>query len=531
MLYIKPLELICKYSITMIEKQTAGHSLGIHFSSRSVQCAQVILSQGKPKIEAVATIPLESDDVKPLYMKDSTPVVFLTQQWLTVTGLKGTEVLTRSLDLKLKKEKDIEAVLSFQAEPVIPYPVEDTVLEFSLLSTSKKGSQIVLYSTKKETLSQHIAHMQEYGIEPEVITCAPAALAIFGYYFSTTPNSTWPLYIIHVGENETTCVLTQEGKVLASHAIRLGAPLHDEYEILRLEIGKTLYALAKQSKIDNVTEILLCGPGAHFKDFALHLSKSLNTSITMPKSHPDLIEYALPIGYALSGLSHVITQVNFRTGDFSYPHPWKRFKKPLLSYIALCLGLSLIFLLFTSTWVVYKERHIQEKYSDLLISLDKPYSAFEREFLSKTRNIPDTHDIPITHITELSQRDLQERINYLEKEVRATPDIFPLLPNVPRVSDVLAWLSTHPQVTPHLNIESFSYTLVKRPDQKKKNEKYQIKVELEFLTPTPKLAREFHDALIEPNDLVDPKGEVKWSSSKDKYRTSFFLKNKTVGRS
>jgi type IV pilus assembly protein PilM len=34
--------------------------------------------------------------------------------------------------------------------------------------------------------------------------------------------------------------------------------------------------------------------------------------------------------------------------------------------------------------------------------------------------------------------------------------------------------------------------------------------------------------LIAPNELVDPKGEVKWNANKGKYRASFFLKDKTA---
>lgn len=64
--------------------------------------------------------------------------------------------------------------------------------------------------------------------------------------------------------------------------------------------------------------------------------------------------------------------------------------------------------------------------------------------------------------------------------------------------------------------------MTKRPEQNKKQEKYQVKVEMEFTSPTPKQAREFHDALIAPNDFVDPKGEIKWNSSHGRYRTSFF---------
>jgi type IV pilus assembly protein PilM len=131
-----------------------------------------------------------------------------------------------------------------------------------------------------------------------------------------------------------------------------------------------------------------------------------------------------------------------------------------------------------------------------------------------------------------------KRIDYLAKQIEAIPEIFPLQPNIPRVSDLLAWLSEHPQVVSplkekeegalsSLQIENFIYALTKHPEQGKKDEKYQVKVDLEFSSPTPKQAREFHDALIAPNDLVDPKAEVKWSSNRGKYRTSFFLKDKT----
>ena len=102
---------------------------------------------------------------------------------------------------------------------------------------------------------------------------------------------------------------------------------------------------------------------------------------------------------------------------------------------------------------------------------------------------------------------------------------------------MLAWLAQHPVIAyqdeagqwlSRLKIENFSYVMVKRPVQSKKQEKYQVKIELELSSSTPKWAREFHDALIAPNDWVDPKSEVKWSSNRGKYKTSFYLKDKTL---
>jgi type IV pilus assembly protein PilM len=83
-------------------------------------------------------------------------------------------------------------------------------------------------------------------------------------------------------------------------------------------------------------------------------------------------------------------------------------------------------------------------------------------------------------------------------------------------------------LAPLIQIDTFSYTMTKHPDQKQRLEKYQVKVDLEFSSITPKAAREFHDALIAPNAIVDPKGEIKWGTNKNKYRTSFYLKDRTL---
>jgi type IV pilus assembly protein PilM len=172
-----------------------------------------------------------------------------------------------------------------------------------------------------------------------------------------------------------------------------------------------------------------------------------------------------------------------------------------------------------------------------LSMMNKSYIGFEEEFFRKNNPKGTLDESTIVPLKELTQQDLLNRLYYFEKELQSSPDTFPLYPNTPRVSDVLAWLNNHPQVVKkgekevsdqaQLQIENFSYSLVKRPELNKKQEKYQVKVEIEFSAPTPKQAREFHDALIAPNDFVDAKGEIKWTANRGKYRTSFFLKDKT----
>ncbi|GAB4226551.1 MAG: hypothetical protein Tsb0021_02640 [Chlamydiales bacterium] len=552
----------------MFEKQTIATARGVEWSNGYHRTAKVFLTRDGPLILNLylyQDLPEpEKEDVKPLYKQINQFFSFDEPEYL-ITGIPASETLTRNIELKLKKHRDIDAVIEFQAEPLLPYSIEESVIDYTITTQQDTGSDVTLYSIRQNILIKHIDQLEEKGIEPEIITCVPSALAAFGYYCASQPHSNWPFFVIHIGDTETACVLAKEGNVIASYSIGIGvesfsgligseniytidfanfkamSDVSQEAKKLldsfRLEISKALYAMAKQSRIENVTEILLCGPGALCKHLPLVLSQALNTSLTIPQDRYEakgekICEYAIALGLAFSAFLPQEKQINFRKKQFQYPYPWKRSSKPLMLYAILIGCLTLALYAFSHSWINYHERKLQIEYTELLQSIDKPYSTFETEYALNTKQTQNPDEVSIPSVTTLSQEQIYRRLEVLENQIQSIPDVFNLYPQSPRVSDVLAWLSHHPQVRgeggekPKLNIETFAYSMVKRPDQKKKNEPYQIKVDLEFTTPSPKLAREFHDALIEPNAFIDSKSEIKWTSSKDKYRTSFFLKNR-----
>jgi type IV pilus assembly protein PilM len=161
-----------------------------------------------------------------------------------------------------------------------------------------------------------------------------------------------------------------------------------------------------------------------------------------------------------------------------------------------------------------EQRHgLAEKYATLLVSMEKP--AIEQEIIA------------------LNADQLEDKLNDLEQDLKQTREEMALHPDVPRVSDVLAWLSSHPKVVVAgeedraIKLESLNYVMVKRPEKGKLKEQYQVRVDLEFSSPSATMAREFHDALLAPNQFVDPKNELKWSVHRGRYRATFFLKDRT----
>ena len=135
-----------------------------------------------------------------------------------------------------------------------------------------------------------------------------------------------------------------------------------------------------------------------------------------------------------------------------------------------------------------------------------------------------------------SAEEIEEKLFEWEKSLRGQKNGFAFLPNVPRVSDVLAWLSAHPSFATEdggqkegIEIKSLHYSLTKYPKIGEASTPYTAQLELEFSAQTPRSARDFHEALLKGDQIVNAKKEVKWQTQNQTYQTAFEL-NKGVSQ-
>ncbi len=545
----------------MFDKPQATHVVGTENDGSTIRAVALSLTRGKLHVDSFFDFsPQKETDNEgnfsdPYTAEQKNQLGALARRYMVVSSMEMENVLVRTLELKLKKQKDIDAVFISQAEPIIPYPIENGVLDKFIAFQDKESTRLTVLAVRKDHLNQHIKEWNELHVEPEVVSAEPQALALFANYFAA---QTEPFYALHLGVHRSLCVLIDQGKLINAQSIPMGVAAllgkeidSSSIEPLRQIVTRTIYALAKQLRGKKIDKLLLVGVGSSVNGLPEALTTPISKSlIELPQegfsgfSKEKLKEFALPIGAALSALPLKCDQINFRQKEFSDPSPWKRLKKPLAIYFILCFALAIAIHLFGDAYVDHQEVQVKESYLKLLDTMNKPYIEFEKEFTAKN---PSDRDLPFGEtiaIKVLTKEEIQSRLKHLEKEIQATPQIFPLQPHIPLVSDVLAWLGTHPafaglnkgdgeakegeDAPQSLQIETFHYVLVKRPEPNKKQEKYQVKIDLDFTSPSPKMAREFHDALITPNEIVDPKAEIKWNSNRDGYHTSFYLKDKTI---
>jgi type IV pilus assembly protein PilM len=562
----------------MFDRPTATFPLGLEQDGKLLRGALLTHERGRPIVERVFDAPLEIAEPVACVLA---PIQTLSpplprdrlRRALFVSGMPTEETLIRPLEVKLNKTRDIDAVLNFQAEPLIPYPIENAVIDRWILGTEGETTSLSVLSVRKDHLQNHLLFYESIKIEPEVISCYPAGLATFARYIAGVEG---PTFVVHLARKTISCLLADNGKVLAAHAVPTGVEpileglrglsndqiaaldfnqssqaevqrLAASIDTLRQAVVRAVFALTKQLRGKDVRKLLVTGEGAFLGNIAAHLAHTLKKDLIVLEgikksalSPIQLATYAIPIGLAYSALPPPASadQINFRRGEFAYPNPWRRLKKPMALYIASSLLLAIGLYAVTGVVSTNHERVIKKQYLDLLQSMGKTYRSFELEMQGKAPT-PELLEQPAAiPFQKLTTSQLEARLNALQKQVDSTPEGFPLQPDIPRVSDVLAWISSHAHVTkvesqtgkrhPLIQLDSFNYAMTKRPDKTKPKEHYQVKVDLEFTSPDSKSAREFYDALVEPNDIADPKSEVSWSAGQGKYRISFYLRDRTI---
>ncbi len=505
----------------MFENIFNSHIIGLEFQSEEIIGAEFACSGRHPKLKKLFTY--QPDQPLP------------NTQAIIVTAIEGNQALVRPVYLPLLKEKDIREALPFQVEPLLPYPIDQAILAHRIIESDEEGSVILLFAAHESSMQTHLERWAPFKIVPEKIGVVPVALCDFVLRYLTDEK---PLLAFHLSNQCLTGVFIENKQVKSSFSVvcQLSKEGYDSENLVQ-NISKIALSLTRESKTGTIQGFILTGELSKLHD----LTPLIVNNLSIPSMHVEPLEdfsietlhqYAVPIGLALGASPKASQPIDFRQEQFSYPHPWKHYAKPLALYLLLVCAFTFGSYFLSNSYLSYQASLHQQSFIDLLSKMEKSYDKFEQTFLTKTKQS--------TYFDEkkwLTYEELDDRLHFLQKEIQATPESFPLFPNVPRVSDVLAWLSHHPAIvftdvdggiTPRIKLESFNYTMVKRPMQGKKQDRYQIKIDLEISSTTPKWAREFHDALLAPNEWVDPKSEVKWNSNRGKYRTTFFLKDKTT---
>jgi len=437
------------------------------------------------------------------------------------SAIAASKTICRPIDIALTKQKDIDATYAFEAESHLPYPLDECIVDKITLNQTNGTTAIQLFSVKKTDLQDLLDMLSACSIVPENI--CPKAIAI-SHYVQRLYKRSEQVIVIDIDNQETTCVFVQDGKPLMARSNPVGLNSLNsitytneagEVQINEQELDSLQQYLRELSRIllafqNSDAPLLFTGPVVENPILLQLLTNALGRTVESAEQ----ANYAVPIGSSLSWSFEQSGQsINLRKEEFSYPDKWKRWKKELALYCCMMLLLSGAGFLYGKAILKQQQAGLVEQYATLMQLMEKPGNA--------------------TDILSMTTDEIDDKLVAIESELKEIKEEMALHPDVPRVSDFLIWLGAHPNVViggedpKAISLEALSYSMVKRPEKGKLKEHYQVKVDLEFSSPSPTMARELHDALLAPNDFVDPKNELKWSVHRGHFKATFFLKDRT----
>ena len=271
-------------------------------------------------------------------------------------SLPPGSVSYRTIQLPFSDRKKIQQVLPYEIEPQLPYPVEDLVIDYYIMSPHRSDhSDLIAASVQKTSLETLLAVLTPLGIDPVTITSAGFTTALClaetdvqpaDWILADSDGIDLSLFFVEAGNLK----LTRATRLPASNKERPAADIFRQIHRSLLAYQDTASPdFAPEAVFTNLTDLLesnhqpadpmLAGLPLKKVDLADRLSpREIETAGHL--SAPGLDDNALALGYLeTSGFKGL----NFRRGPFEKKKQWREHRKHIIGSGALALLLLILF--------------------------------------------------------------------------------------------------------------------------------------------------------------------------------------------
>src|SRR5579862_430434 len=486
----------------LIRKKIFFHRvLGISREEHALKISLVTKEKNQVHVSQCMTVPLVN---KEAFRSALVSLQGASTQKIA-TGLESHEVVFRSISLPLKSASKVLDALPFQLEALLPFSMDQAIVCPFLKAKDSQCTSVSFIATSKDLLKKHLSECVAIDFHPDVVTCTPIALFRLSRWLYPEQKN---LLFFHFDEHITHCIVIQEGRLVLSQSMRLGksewknAPSSFK-ERLANELERMAIFMKEKIPIAENTPWALVGEITSCEE-STALWKKIFSDAQLSVAEESVHTHALSIGFALDALANDAQRVQFLQREFLPRHHLQARKKRGLLYAAACLALSVIIGLSSTI-------ALQKKTKDLSSKLQSYFPSAQNK---KT----------------FALSEIDEALAKSETSLLKAKNGFPFFLTIPKVSEVLAWLSTHPAFTAAdglpkegIEIKAFRYQLTKFPTLEEPAAPYQATVDLEFTATAPRFAREFHDALLKGDRIVNAKKELKWNTQGNNYSVQFEL--------
>lgn len=256
----------------------AGKVLGIHLEKDAIH--GVLINSKLKGVEVIDSyqIPI-SEGLGPAFkelksrLKENPDTIYMT--------LGSDRASFRNLRLPFKDPKAISKALAFELESLVPFSLEDKLVDFSY-AWDGSNSDVLCGILSKVELNEILNQMKDLGLEPESIDID--VTAVNQYIKSSSERSDYMLVMLK--KDGITISLTEKGKLRTIRAVELDNDFsqHEENKVYnkvldQINITLSYYRYAHSPEYSPKETIIISSDGIDIEKLKAGLSDALDTVI------------------------------------------------------------------------------------------------------------------------------------------------------------------------------------------------------------------------------------------------------------
>lgn len=163
--------------------------VGLDIGSYAVRAVELSVGGNEPVLERFAQVVLPPGAVDHGEVIDAAAVAGAVRRLWGEGGLRGRRVvigvanqrvIVRQADFPVMSEEDFRAALQFEAQELIPIPVEEATLDFQILeqvpTADGTAMRVLLAAAQREMVRAHVAAAEGAGLTVSTVDVVPFAL-------------------------------------------------------------------------------------------------------------------------------------------------------------------------------------------------------------------------------------------------------------------------------------------------------------------------------------------------------------------
>jgi type IV pilus assembly protein PilM len=342
--------------------------IGVDIGTYAVKLVYLKGSPGQWSLVRWAVIPY-GDDLPldtPLTDRRAQAVVALQNYLRTAdlpikrvaTSVSGNAVIVRYVKMAKMPAVELAKSLKFEAEPYIPFNIEEVNLGFSVLGDVIEEGQTqmetVLVAAKKDSVDLRVDLLKEAGLQPVIMDVDAFALES-AYEILFPPPQTETVLFMNIGATFTNMSIIEKGAsrvvrdvFIAGNTLTKAIQTQFQCDVKTAEQKKITYGIAPQEGADaeaqQVSEVLL--PVA--RDLLVEVQRSIDFFLSQGSDRVVNKIFLCGGSANLKGLDQFLNQeLNIPVEIFNplslisnSPAGFTDEEKPLLSHLAVAAGLA-----------------------------------------------------------------------------------------------------------------------------------------------------------------------------------------------